>query len=146
LKEAADFNYPPALYKLGYCYEYGHLGVEIDISTSISLYQIAAKAGNKEAQLALSGWLLSGYSPIIAKNERESFYWAHLSALQGLARAEYTMGYFLESGIGANRNNTEAIKWYQSAARHGDEMALKRLSEIGYSPKSSKKNKLLSFF
>lgn len=84
---------------------------------------------------------------MIVKNEREAFYWAHLSALQGLARAEYTMGYFLESGIGATANVSEAIKWYKEAARQGDDMALKRLSEIGLiikSSKSPKKNRLFS--
>lgn len=145
LKEAADLNYPPALYKLGYCYESGYLGVEIDISTSINFYRISATAGNKEAQLALSGWLLSGHDSSLAKNEKESFYWAHLSALQGLPRAEYTVGYFLECGIGVNRNTSEAIKWFKLSARHGDEMALKRLSEIGLS-KSSPKKKKFSFF
>lgn len=30
LREAANFQYPPALYKLGYYYEYGYLDVEID--------------------------------------------------------------------------------------------------------------------
>ena len=28
LKEVADFGYPPALYKMGYCYEHGLLGIE----------------------------------------------------------------------------------------------------------------------
>ena len=60
------------------------------------LYQKSAKAGNKEAQLALSGWLITGYEPVISRNDREALYWAHLSALQGLARAEYTMGKILK--------------------------------------------------
>jgi hypothetical protein len=28
--EAADFGYPPAIYKLGYCYEHGLLGLEVN--------------------------------------------------------------------------------------------------------------------
>ena len=31
LLESAELEYPPAQYKLAYCYEYGHLGFEIDI-------------------------------------------------------------------------------------------------------------------
>jgi TPR repeat protein len=30
LQEAADFGYPPALYKLGYSYEHGLMGYEIN--------------------------------------------------------------------------------------------------------------------
>jgi TPR repeat protein len=30
LVEASDFGYPPAIYKLGYCYEHGLLGLDVN--------------------------------------------------------------------------------------------------------------------
>lgn len=58
--QAAQLNYPPAQFKLGQCHEFGHLGCPIDPRRSIAWYTRAAEKGDSEAELALSGWYLTG--------------------------------------------------------------------------------------
>jgi TPR repeat protein len=48
----------------------------------------------------------------------------------GLAKAQYAVGYFTESGIGCHRDPLEANVWYVKAADQGDERAKHRLAAI----------------
>jgi TPR repeat protein len=130
LIEAAELQYAPAQYKLAYCFEQGKNGFPVDLYEGIKLYQIAALSGFAEAQLAFSGWLLSGCPEVLDRNEREAFLWAQKAALQRHPRAEYTLGYFLELGIGVAVNLPKALKWYAAASKHGDALARKRLVDI----------------
>lgn len=58
--QAAQLQYAPAQFKLGACHEFGHLGCPIDPRKSIAWYTRAAEKGDSEAELALSGWYLTG--------------------------------------------------------------------------------------
>jgi TPR repeat protein len=58
--QAAQLGYAPAQFKLGSCHEFGHLGCVIDPRKSIAWYTRAAEKGDSEAELALSGWYLTG--------------------------------------------------------------------------------------
>ena len=133
LIEAAELSYPPAQYRLGFYYEHGKGGFPLNHPESIRLYLLSAKSGYAEAQLALAGWYLSGCDSYIPKSDSDAFYYAMEAAQQKLSRAEYTIGYFYELGIGIPKNTTEALKWYVIAARNGDELALQRLKEVNVS-------------
>lgn len=58
--QAAGLGYAPAQFKLGSCHEFGNLGCPIDPRKSIAWYTRAAEKGDSEAELALSGWYLTG--------------------------------------------------------------------------------------
>lgn len=58
--QAAQLGYAPSQLKLGTCFEYGNLTCEVDPRRSIAWYTKAAEKGNAEAELALSGWYLTG--------------------------------------------------------------------------------------
>jgi TPR repeat protein len=58
--QAAQLGYAPAQFKLGACHEFGTLGCPIDPRKSIGWYTRAAEKGDCEAELALSGWYLTG--------------------------------------------------------------------------------------
>lgn len=58
--QAAQLGYAPSQFKLGSCHEFGHLGCPIDPRKSIAWYTRAAERGDSEAELALSGWYLTG--------------------------------------------------------------------------------------
>lgn len=58
--QAAQLGYAPSQLKLGTCYEYGNLTCQVDPRRSIAWYTKAAEKGNAEAELALSGWYLTG--------------------------------------------------------------------------------------
>jgi TPR repeat protein len=50
--------------------------------------------------------------------------------LLGYVKAQYTVGYFTEMGIGCRRDILEANVWYVKAADAGDERAKQRLAVI----------------
>lgn len=50
--------------------------------------------------------------------------------LVGLVKAQYTVAYFTEMGIGCRRDILEANVWYVKAAEAGDERASQRLGAI----------------
>lgn len=64
----------------------------------------------------------------------------------GLAKAQYTVGFFTESGIGCRRDPLEANVWYVKAADQGEDRAKHRLAAIqaaseGANPMSVAKSK-----
>ncbi|CEP23334.1 unnamed protein product [Cyberlindnera jadinii] len=126
-KEAARLVYPPAQCKLGWCYEYGKMGCTIDPKKSIGWYSRAAKNGNSEAEMALSGWYLTGAKGLLEANDREAFLWAFKSAESGFDKAEYALGYYYEVGLGCERDLEMARKFYQRAASQGHEKAVEKL-------------------
>lgn len=106
--QAAQLGYAPAQFKLGSCHEFGHLGCVIDPRKSIAWYTRAAEKGDSEAELALSGWYLTGsgkfscplyvlYSAngiegVLKQSDQEAYLWGRKAANKGLAKAEYAVG------------------------------------------------------
>jgi TPR repeat protein len=95
--KSGQLGYAPSQYQLGLAYEYGYIGLPVDPRRSIAWYSKAAAQGDPEAELALSGWYLTGFSNVLQRNEHEAYLWARKAADKGLAKAEYAVGYFLGS-------------------------------------------------
>ena len=114
--QAGELGYKYSQFRLGAVYEYGLLGQMIDPRASIAWYSAAAAQGEHQAELALSGWYLTGSDPILQQSDTEAYLWARKSANSGLSKAEYAMGYFTETGIGVSPNLEEAKRWYWKAA------------------------------
>ena len=117
--QAAELGYKYSQFRLGSAYEYGLLGVQIDPRQSIAWYTRAAAQSEHQSELALSGWYLTGAEPLLAQSDQEAYLWARKAAMAGLAKAEYAMGYFTETGIGmpGGRGEVEEAKrWYYRAA------------------------------
>jgi len=127
LVQAAELDYPPAQYKLGWCFEYGELGCPTDAVQSIHWFLLAAENDEPNAQFSLAGWYLTGAEGVIEPNDKEAFHWASKAAEQEYVKAEYAVAYFYEMGIGIEKNMDEAMRWYKLAAEHGDDRAIKRL-------------------
>lgn len=62
--KSAQLNHAPSQYQLGLAYEYGLIGMPKDAKRSIAWFSKAAALGDAQAELAISGWYLSGM-PII---------------------------------------------------------------------------------
>lgn len=135
---AAQLGYAPSQYKLGLCYEYGLLNLPIDPRRSIAWYTKAAEQGDPEAELALSGWYLTGADSVLVQSDTEAYLWARKAADKGLGKAEYAVGYYIENKIGSvNETQEEAKKWYMRAATQGNKRAIMRLDELkGYASDS----------
>jgi TPR repeat protein len=65
--QAAQLGYAPSQFKLGSCHEFGNLSCPIDPRKSIAWYTRAAEKGDSEAELALSGWYLTGSGEYIRR-------------------------------------------------------------------------------
>lgn len=125
--EAAELGFAEAQLLLGTAYEYGQLGLQSDATEAIKWYSRAAESGNAEAQCALAGWYLTGAQNVLEQSDDLAFYWITKSAAQGLPKAEFALGYFMEEGIGSPRNADAALHWYELAATHGDRRAVAKL-------------------
>ncbi|KAJ2006046.1 hypothetical protein GGI04_002019 [Coemansia thaxteri] len=138
LDKAARLGSVDAQYMLGHLFEFGDHGFPVDPRSSTHYYQLAAEQDNAKAQMALSGWYLSGGEGVII-DDRLAFDWGHRAAQQGLTRAMYAMGYYYEMGIGCGADNDRAKEWYERAAAAGSEEAKERLYQgiVGSKPESA---------
>ncbi|ORY34809.1 hypothetical protein BCR39DRAFT_514922 [Naematelia encephala] len=127
LAQAAELGYAPSAFKLGECYEYGRMGCPADPALSIHYYNIAATQGHIDASFALTAWYLVGSPGVLPQSDTEAYLWARKAAEAGLAKAQYAVGYFTETGVGTEANQQAALKWYRQAAEGGDRRAQKRL-------------------
>ena len=82
----------------------------------------------------MSGWYLTGADEILPKSEREAYLWAQKAAERGLAKAEFALGYYTETGIGRPPDLQEAKKWYLRAAEQGQKRAMAKLAELKKTP------------
>jgi TPR repeat protein len=114
--QAANLGYIPSQFKLGQCYEYGSLTCPVDPRRSIAWYTKAAEKGDPEAELALSGWYLTGSEGVLKQSDSEAYLWARRAANKGLSKAEYAVGYYAEVGIGLKQDMEFAKRWYMRAA------------------------------
>lgn len=140
--KAAQLGYSPSQYKLGLCFEYGHLGLPVDPRRSIAWYTRAAEQGDPEAELALSGWYLTGAETVLRQSDQEAYLWARKAADKGLAKAEYAVGYYVEHGVGVKADVDDARRWYLRAAGQGNKRAVQRLKELkGYAAMAQEKSR-----
>ncbi|KAF9950789.1 hypothetical protein BGZ72_007596 [Mortierella alpina] len=130
-RKSAELGYGPANYKLGYCYEYGTLNSPIDPFLSTKHYERAVLAGdsNGEAEMALSGWYLSGAENCFEADDALAFKYAAKAAEKQLPKAQYAMGYYHEVGISVPIDMDKAMEFYRLAAANGNKDAQARLSE-----------------
>ena len=128
--KASQFGYAPSQYKLGLSYEYGLLNLPVDPRRSIAWYTRAAEQGDSEAELALSGWYLTGAEGVLKQSDTEAYLWSRKAADKGLAKAEYAVGYYSEHGVGVKIDVEESRRWYLRAASQGNKRALQRLKEL----------------
>ncbi|KAF9653014.1 HCP-like protein [Thelephora ganbajun] len=116
---AGHLGYTHSQFKLGQCYEYGSLTCPIDPRRSIAWYTKAAEKGHGEAELALSGWYLTGSEGVLKQSDSEAYLWARRAANRGLSKAEYAVGYYAEVGIGVKQDVEFAKRWYMRSAGTG---------------------------
>ncbi|KAF8923186.1 hypothetical protein BGZ58_003261 [Dissophora ornata] len=130
-RKSAQLGYGPASYKLGYCYEYGSLGCPVDPFLSIQHYNCAVQAGDSkgEAEMALSGWYLSGAENYFVANDQLAFEYASRAAEKKFPKAQYAMGYYYEVGISVEEDMDKATEFYKLAAANGNKDAINRLEQ-----------------
>lgn len=74
--------------------------------------------------------LAQGKTSFIQQDYHQAFKTLEPLAVQGIAEAQYAVGYMYFYGYGTPQNNTLALKWMQSAAAQGLPQAAKALEMI----------------
>ena len=140
IEKAAYLGFAKAQAKMGAAYELCQLGCDFDPALSLHYNALASKQGDPEADMAISKWFLCGYEGVFEKNEELAFVYAQRAAQNGLATAEFALGYFFEVGIFVRVNLKESRTWYQKAADHGNKDAVARIEGISRSKTLSRKD------
>ncbi|KAG6016959.1 hypothetical protein E4U43_002654 [Claviceps pusilla] len=140
VEKAAYLGFAKAQLKMGQAYELCQLGCEFNPSYSLHYYGLAAKQGLPEAALGVSRWFLFGYEGVFKKNEELAFKYAQEAAASKLSTGEFAVGYYYEIGIHVNQSISDARKWYQLAADHGNKDALGRLESLSLDQSLSKQD------
>jgi TPR repeat protein len=133
LERAAYLGFAAAQCKLGHAYEYAVPPFGFDPLVSVQYYSLASQAGEAEADMALSKWFLCGAPGEggFDRDEALAVVFAEKAARRGFPSAEFAMGYYSEVGVGGVAPNINAArKWYQKAARGGNDDAKARLREL----------------
>lgn len=138
IEKSAYLGFAKAQLKMGQAYELCQFGCEFNPSYSLHYYGLAAKQGQAEAALGVSRWFLFGYEGVFKKNEELAYSYASQAAAQKLSTGEFAMGYYNEIGIHVGKSVTEARKWYQLAADHGNKDATNRLESLNQDKTLSK--------
>lgn len=74
---------------------------------TLCLQNIAAQQNHRDACFSLTAWYLVGSPGVLPQSDTEAFLWAKRAADAGLAKAQYAVGYFYETGIGTPTSNAE---------------------------------------
>lgn len=132
--QGARLGYAPSQTRIAAALEHGSLAGPRDLHAARRWYVLAARQGEPAAELALSGWSLTGVTErgdeLWPQNDAEALSYALKAAARSYPKAEYAAGYYYEVGIGVTVSLDEAKKWYNRAAARGDKRAAERLTEI----------------
>ncbi|KAL1917628.1 uncharacterized protein VTP21DRAFT_4021 [Calcarisporiella thermophila] len=134
---AAELGHALSAFRIGCCYDRGEMGAEPNLGLAIHYYLIAAAHQLPEACFALATCYLMGDDEIPC-SDLEAYCWALRAAELCHPSGEYTVGYFLERGIGVEEDLPGAIRWYCRAADHGEKRAAKRLEWLKYARADSR--------
>lgn len=140
IEKAAYLGFGKAQTKMGAAYELCQLGCDFDPALSLHYNALAARQGEPDAEMSISKWFLCGYDGIFEKNDELAFMYARRATQNGLATAEFAMGYFYEIGINVPVDLKEAKIWYGKASEHGNKDASARIEGISRSRTLSRKD------
>lgn len=140
IEKAAYHGFAKAQVKMGAAYELCQLGCDFNPALSLHYNALAARQGEPDAEMAISKWFLCGHEGVFEKNDEMAFTYAKRAAQNGLATAEFALGYFYEIGISVPVDIKEARSWYAKAAANGNKDASGRIDSISRSKTLSRKD------
>ncbi|KAH3763209.1 calmodulin-dependent protein kinase [Pelomyxa schiedti] len=111
---------------LGICYDCGVGGVDKDIHKAVSLYRMAADAGDTRAMCNL-GWCYANGDGV-DKDIHKAVTLYQMAADAGDARAMSNLGVCYQNGIGVERYVNRAVTLWQRAADAGDARSMCNLA------------------
>ncbi len=115
---AFELGYAKAIYLKAAIYQ-----ENTDLYNVIECTKKAADAGYAQAQCEMGVYLLKGLEGYFDIDQFEAFKWLQKSAEQGLASAQYNLGYCYKYGYGVEPNQQLAEQWYLKAAAQNHVMS-----------------------
>jgi len=120
-----DYNYDPAMYRLGQMYMTGigtdKMRIDKDLQSAKYYFEEAAKLGNASAHLKLADFYAQGIACERDYNKMRNHLW--LATQDGNAEAQTKMGYCYLTGMGVSKDPSTAVKYFKSSAMAGDVIA-----------------------
>ncbi len=129
LNRAVSVNHVQALIELGLCY-YSGRWVPEDRQQALALWERASALGNREAKIRLAA--IAVRSERDGSRLRRTIAFLEEASQKGSVLAQVALGYCYETGTGAVKKTSEAVRLYRSSAQRGSQdayYALKRLHD-----------------
>ena len=104
------------------------LRVNHDVKTAVALYNVAAEAGDLEAQRELGELYYEG--SFVDRNYHLALKWFHKAANAGDAPSQRYLGAMYFIGRGLAKDKQAAAKWLRLAAAQGDALAQEQLKMV----------------
>ena len=128
-KKAGEQGYPSAQYNLGKLYYKGYLG-EVDYKKALKCFVDAASNSSDDANNMLGVMYEEGKG--VAQNYNTAYEYYLIAANAGNVAAQYNIGCLIEQNKVTHYKleKTDAIRWFDLAAKQGDkdaEIELKKL-------------------
>lgn len=126
---AANNGHARAMYSLGGDYRDGRLGLEISTEMSLQYLHMAKKAGHRHSDGSLA--LTYRYAEPPHQDYQKMIFHAN----QAIRKTDHALGYtmlaeaYLE-GLGVQKNKTIAFRYYDQAAKRGDQYAIGKLESL----------------
>ena len=129
LKKAAEQGYSNAQYNLGKFYYKGCLG-KVDYNSALKWFVDAASNRNDEANNMLGVMYEEGKG--VAQNYNTAYEYYRIAANAGNVAAQYNIGCLIAQNKVTHYklDRTDAIKWFDLAARQGDKDAETELKKL----------------
>ncbi len=146
LRSAAKKGVGDANFAMARLYELGadEAGVKQSDAQALKNYKIAARKGNKKAQLKLAKIHKEGLLGV-NKNTKESFKWYLILAESGNTSGAFHVAYSYAKGMGVENNYEEAVKWYKVAVNNGSAAAMNNLAVCYENGNGVEKNLEIAF-
>jgi uncharacterized protein len=122
------------LSSLAWKYYYGQ-GVPKNLHKAFRLYRKAARKGDVDAMFIVGGMYMQGEGTSV--NKSEAFKWLYSAALNGRSskESERILGQFFILGQNVPQDYSEAVHWYELAAKSGDPEAQSELAYLYFTGK-----------
>ena len=127
MREAMRLPSPNQLLFQGLLYEEGHM-VYKSLVEAACYYTLAAEAKNSGAMVNLSLFYLKGM--VFAKDEAKGFELCEQAAKLDNPIAQTNLGILYKLGLGVEKNDDLAIKWFLAASQQNDQVAKDYLQDI----------------
>lgn len=130
--QGASIGCPNCCYRLGRSFEFGELNRSRSWRDAISWYKKSASLGQVDAQMALSTFYLTGIDRVLDVNYEEAYKWTLKAAITGHAGAAYSVGGYIEQGIGIKKDSAHALWWYSISGLYGNKNAKYKIEQLSY--------------